>query len=245
YAATGGGCTTGSNTGFEGFCTSVQLADTESKKKNKAKVDNGQKNESRTAVRDNRSTNDELSEKFISNNVVHKTEKSVKGQYSPIEVNSEIPEELRSALVQIGQTKLGQKVYAQFIKEGKTVTFVEVTKETDPTYGAAFQVTAEADEILYSRDVAGYVASREIRVAGDGLNSATLGSLISHEFGHTQTGLAAVGQSPIPVYNLKDKSREELRASSQFENAFRQHYGMPIRSSYMKENDVLNYKGDL
>ncbi|VEE60405.1 Cell wall-associated polypeptide CWBP200 [Shewanella putrefaciens] len=44
YAATGGDCTTGSNTGFKGFCTSVQLADTESKKKNKATVGNGEAN---------------------------------------------------------------------------------------------------------------------------------------------------------------------------------------------------------
>ena len=44
YAATGGGCSTGSNTGFEGFCTSVQLADTESKKKSKATVGNGEAN---------------------------------------------------------------------------------------------------------------------------------------------------------------------------------------------------------
>ncbi|MDT3337935.1 RHS repeat-associated core domain-containing protein, partial [Shewanella sp. SP1S1-7] len=44
YAATGGGCTTGSNTGFKGFCTSVQLADTESKKK-KSKVANGENND--------------------------------------------------------------------------------------------------------------------------------------------------------------------------------------------------------
>ena len=77
-----------------------------------------------------------------------------------------------------------------------------------------FQAFAEENERVYTTDVAGYAASRNISVAGDGLNTATLGSLIAHEFGHTQTGLEAIRQPPIPVYTRKDQSRQELRASS-------------------------------
>ena len=113
---------------------------------------------------------------------------------------------------------------------------------TETPIADAFTVTSD-NEIWYTRDVAGY-AQLKINegnsLPGDGLSTATLDSLIVHEIGHTVIGSAAIGQTPIPVYNRADSLREETRAIQGYENPYRKANGMPLRCSYWTEGDLCN-----
>ena len=122
------------------------------------------------------------------------------------------------------------------------MTFIEVTQKTSPDFAGVFQAFAEDNEIIYTRNIKGYVKSLgNRRIAGDGMSSATLGSLITHEIGHTSTALRAIGHNSVPVYSRAAQKLEELRAAAVFENTYRRQFEMPLRRTYLKKNDVLSF----
>jgi len=173
--------------------------------------------------------------------VNHFTEKvNPEDPSEPLLVATGLPDELRGSLVKFGATDIGNKVYQQFIKDGATATFTEVTTATDPDLQVAWRVgfNGNPNEIHYTRNISAWKAAPYTKRPGDEIQSATLGSLIAHEFGHTRSGLAAIGIRQ----NTFKLSVDEPRASALFENSYRAKYNMPIKRTYRKENDVLNFR---
>lgn len=185
----------------------------------------------------------DVTDEFISNHVSHFTEKvNPENPHEPIREATNLPEELVDALIKFGATNIGQKVYKQFIEDDAMATFTEVTVATDPDMQVAWRVGFNDDqnEIHYTRDISAWKAAPYTKRPGDEVQSATIGSLIAHEFGHTKSGLAAIG-----IYNnIYIRRIDEPRASALFENAYREKYNMPIKRTYSVENDVLNFKRD-
>lgn len=90
------------------------------------------------------------------------------------------------------------------------------------------------------------------------LDVATLGTLISHEIGHTELGRRAldidfinsfkevrneIGQVTF-VFSREKVYTEEYRAVDLFENPYREYIGLPLRESYFEKGDVLRYSAE-
>jgi hypothetical protein len=90
--------------------------------------------------------------------------------------------------------------------------------------------------------------------AGDQHQTSSLTTTVAHEIGHTPLGRKALNLPTLPSSSpIKDENgdfvmimgptpsrvQEELRATRLFENPARKALGLPPRTSYYEENDVL------
>ena len=148
----------------------------------------------------------------------HYTEERVGYDPAP----SAFPSETREALKGILESPLGSEITQSVGKSGQKIKLATALNADQ-----AFQVGSD-DVIYYTLDVPGYIRSIS-GISGDGLDTATLGTLLSHEIGHLA----------LPVSGLTYR-QEEIFVSRYFENIFRQYKGMAQRCSYFVVNDVCN-----
>jgi RHS repeat-associated protein len=128
-----------------------------------------------------------------------------------------MPAETRTALKSIMSSPVGVMVR----ESGKRISLV-VSRSME----SSFQVVD--GEIYYHSNVKAYVADHQKwAIPGDGMDSATLGSLLAHEIGHV------IGDG-APV-NIREN---EIWTVRNFENPYRTHVGLPLRRSYFEEGDV-------
>jgi hypothetical protein len=150
---------------------------------------------------------------LLKNNINHLSEVLNVGMLSePYLVKSKIPSALRNALRNFGQTSVGNIIISDVIKSGKVLTFVEVTKQTDPDMAVAFRVGFDdmgPNTIHYTQNIELWkqlVLAGKPQKIGEEILSSTLGSLITHEIGHTEIGLSSLGytQSLDEDYDRKE-----------------------------------------
>jgi RHS repeat-associated protein len=154
---------------------------------------------------------------------------------------TQAPSELLGALQEFGETGVGEKFFQSANEVGEFAFMQDNNFES--TFGAY------GDNVYYTTDVAGYAAWAETQrttTPGDQFGTATMTTLIAHEVGHTPTGHASQGLSPIDttIQVIESGNRitiqssrasidmNETRTVRYFENPVRQHFGLPLRSQY-------------
>ena len=162
---------------------------------------------------------------------------------------SKMPAALRDQLSLILQGPLGSKLLS--MRDKLMPEFVKVDDPYD-----AFLVSD--GKIYYMTNVDVWYA---LKLDGGNipdnsyLDVATIGTLISHEIGHTEVGRMALGLEFIDsfiqlknevgnvnfVFSREKVYEEEFRAVHLFENPYRSFIGLPLRESYFDKGDVFNY----
>ena len=148
--------------------------------------------------------------------------------------SSPMPRATRRALGWVLRSPYGRQLSEYLDANGGRISLVEVPAHE------AFTVIGD-NEVWYIPDVRAFraaLASAGRLVPGDGMDSATLDTLLVHEIGHTLLGSAAIGQLPIPVTSLRTQFQEEERVINHFENPYRAYRGLPMRCSYFTEGDM-------
>lgn len=184
-------------------------------------------------------TDDEFNS-FLAENVIHSTE-----QEDLTTTSSEITPELREGLRDYANTELGEAVIRYIISNNLKVNFINEFY-ADMSFSATDLSSGEI-EILYTDDLETWKEAHKDFHPGNQIRSATMGSLLAHEFGHTQAGRGAKSLSYIPQRqpgaDKFDKfllDSEEVRATRVFENSYRRERNMPIRTHY-SNLDVVNF----
>ena len=157
--------------------------------------------------------------------------------------------ELVEAIKQYATTPIGQKVLSYANEHGVTQQFTY-----DPR-GQGPQTSKSTSNISYNAaGIAAYAngkAPGDPYVPGDQHQTASLTTALAHEIGHTRLGRAALNlpaiPSPPPVWKNHEfvittgpTVQEEFRATRLFENPARKALGLPQRTSYYEENDLLH-----
>lgn len=179
--------------------------------------------------------------------VVHYTESlNNEDSASPILIKTQIPKTLEYALYDMSQSPIGQKIYDSAVSLGLSFTFVEVTKETDPDYAVAYRVGYDdlgENAIHYTQDLEGWknkVTEGKAEKLGEEISSATLGSILTHELGHTEIGLNAIGRKSLFIISFADVVRSERMAVQYFENEYRKYRKLPLRKTYFNIGDMID-----
>lgn len=179
----------------------------------------------------------------FSNYSEHFSEKEINGEI--ILIKSVFPKELVDALDSISSIQLGRDILESAKKLKQQFTFVEVSKLTDPDYAVAFRVGFDGlgpNSIHYTKDLEGWkvkVLLEKPEKKGEQISSATLGSLIAHELGHTEIGLNSLGKSYELISDYSEVIISEKVAVNYFENIYRAEYKMPLRTTYFKFEDMV------
>lgn len=165
-------------------------------------------------------------------------------------IETSLPEKVRSELKLIYDSPIGIKIHQACITKKKKFRLIAV----EPFY--AF--TADEDNwIYYTEDVKKWYQNKLQEMTlpeGANLDTATLGTLLAHEIGHTPLGRTAFNLPAIDpmmhsissegelitVFSRQKIEAEEIRATRLFENVFRKFIGIALRRSYYRANDVMN-----
>jgi len=182
-------------------------------------------------------------ELILNKNIEHydeiKTEDGIK------RVGTMIPSELVEALTNIEKLPLGTKIFDSVISHQTKIKFVKVSEITDPDMVVAFRVGFEDTDnntIFYTNDIDHWkqtTLDSRPEIIGEEISSSSLGSLIFHEFGHTNLARKAVGHDVTSVIDWQSRKQSEINAVKYFENIYRKYYQMPLRKSYFETNDIL------
>jgi len=106
-------------------------------------------------------------------------------------------------------------------------------------------------EITYTSDLNGWKNARKDFHPGNQVATATIGTLMAHEFGHTNAGLSVLSLKPIDASKMingmlntdpRALKWDEVRTVMRFENAFRREKGLPSRTHHVN-TDVRTFKG--
>lgn len=179
--------------------------------------------------------------KLIKRQVEHQTEYLKEGSEKIHRKYTPLPKALFRALSQFAQTNVGAKVFKNLAQERSKLRFIQVNLETDPDMAVAFRVGFEdsgANTIHYTLKLEEWkrlTLAGKSEKPGEEISSASLGSLIAHELGHTDIGMRSLGLGTTSHHE------GEMLAVHLFENRFRKHFGMPLRLTYYKPFDVLKY----
>ena len=179
---------------------------------------------------------------FVEKNLVHQSITDLAGTTK----STLVPAELIAALREYADSPIGANVVGFAVETGRKVTFTQ-SQVPDSFFTDSHPGVTEIEYTLAGMDL-----TAGPRVPGDELESETLTSILAHEIGHTSLARTALD---LPVLELvktevipepfqviyKKLPYEELRATALFENPFRAWKGLPIRRSYVTENDVLHY----
>jgi len=156
--------------------------------------------------------------------------------------------ELLAGLREYASTDLGSKIIRNIIENNGTVNFIEVFLPSDG-FGAV-DLSSSDIEITYTSNLQGWKNSRKDFHQGNQVNTATIGSLLAHEFGHTNAGRNVLNFPAIKSINYVNGKMEinpnaskweEVRTVKYFENAYREQKGMPLRTHYVN-TDIMKFK---
>ena len=178
---------------------------------------------------------------FISSYVNHIAESS---DYSKPSVQSEVPDEVRDALIVMSGTKTGRALMEYFIKNGTTLDLVDTTlsrtlkdKNLSGAFAAAYGEDSEfRDTVYYTRDLEGFrsvVRKNNPYMLDSVINSMSLDVGLVMELGHTRAG-NQFGVDGVNTYT-------EVVPHSLVENRYRAERGLPIRRSYHRKDDMFEY----
>jgi hypothetical protein len=186
---------------------------------------------------------DNLAPRFLDGNVDHFTSDAGNTQ-----TPSAVRPEVEQAIYRLSETARGRQMLNHAI--GNDLRQIMIYRPTD-------EVLEDVDDIdsAISYDPAmlkNYGAKRPIE--GDGHETADFNTIMAHAFGHTEIGRRAfglpeikrsdAGAGPTVIERRDDEPppawrvEEELRATRDFENAYRRSNGKPPRTGYFQKGDV-------
>lgn len=188
---------------------------------------------------------DGLAADFIKNNLDHYTLRDDRP--------SPPPPEIVDALHSYAGTARGRQVlaYARDHKLRQEMIDDKTSKQPE-------EVDRESGRMFYNPALIRTLPNAP-GVAGEGRETADFGTMIAHMFGHTPIGRGALGlpslngaapamESAAPSTNeivvqygsepTLNQRIEEIRATREFENAYRRSKGLPPRRTYYTQDDV-------
>ncbi|WP_169513610.1 FG-GAP-like repeat-containing protein [Pseudidiomarina sediminum] len=181
---------------------------------------------------------------FIKNHVNHTTEDIS----SDTDIKSPVPDEVRTALIELSGHKTGRALLEHFVKSGTKLDLVDTTftrTKKNGTLGFAFMAdygedSEFPDTVYYTRNLAAFrshVAKNNPFMLGSVVNSMSMDVLLAQELGHTRAG-NQFGVNGTNTYT-------EIVPHSLVENRYRAERGLPIRRSYFKKDDMHNYMNSI
>lgn len=158
---------------------------------------------------------DATTNKFIDENVTHY---DGAGSDTP----TALPEETRNALIKVGRPKSGHGAFSKTLENGDTLVLENYLGPDGESF-LAWNLGDGENLIIYTTDVDSFVKTNSHHSPPSRqMESSTLGSLLSHEIGHTSFGVGSV----------------EILTTSIFENDYRTTYGLPLVDGYDKSNPM-------